>query len=70
MNKLIFATSNSGKVASLQRYLDSAGGRVEVVGQSLILLRFRLIRHLRLHGQRLQKPIVGLVAGWWLMIVS
>ena len=41
MNKLIFATSNSGKVASLQRYLDSAGVRVEVVGQSLDIIEIQ-----------------------------
>ena len=36
-NELIFATTNSGKVASLQRYFDTAGVLVKVVGKSLAL---------------------------------
>lgn len=41
MNKLIFATSNSGKITSLQRCLDFAGVEVEVVGQSLDIVEIQ-----------------------------
>lgn len=41
MKELIFATSNSGKVASIQRYLDAVGVAVHVVARPLDIVEIQ-----------------------------